>query len=225
MSRLRELINDALRARFSELCDERVSHLRPETFGGMSWFVSRVREKLQSGAQIDIKNPGAKAIDDWVESDADCLAYLRALALGEELQLRVSSRPSLDSFMGALRSARNNPERRFQLLAERYACPLNFSHTAEDAAREYLLMRLMSKERALLERKGIEAVESEDLLLKLNLVSLHAASVSDLRFLDALNYYYELLPAGWQPRGELAWLLVSYFALYARAILARTSER
>ena len=60
------------------------------------------------------------------------------------------------------------------------------------------------------------AVNSDDLLLRLNLCALYASRASDLRFLDALNYYYELLPAGWQPRGRNPWLLASYLALYAR---------
>ena len=225
MSKHREFIKNALRVRFRELCGERSLHLAPEKFGEMKEFVLRVREQLQSETPANVKNSSTNGSAEWMESDADCLATLRALALGEKLRLHSGERPQLDSFMEALASSRNSPELRFQLLAERYSCPLNFAHPAEDRAREYVLMRLMSQDRALAERKGIEAIEAEDLLFRLNLIALHAARATDLRFIDALNYYYELLPAEWQPRSRHAWLLASYFALYARALLARVSER
>ena len=64
------------------------------------------------------------------------------------------------------------------------------------------------------------AVESSDLWLKLNLVAVYALRVPDLRFLDALNYYYELLPMTWQPQTQHDWLHISYLALYARALAA-----
>jgi len=58
-------------------------------------------------------------------------------------------------------------------------------------------------------------------LLKLNLISVHASTAIDLRFLDALNYYYELLPVTVFPESQHAWLLISWFALYARALNSR----
>jgi len=46
-----------------------------------------------------------------------------------------------------------------------------------------------------------------------------------LRFLDALNYYYELLPTKWYVRADLqAALFASYFALYARSLAAWIRE-
>ena len=52
-------------------------------------------------------------------------------------------------------------------------------------------------------------------------LALHASRASDLRFLDALNYYYELLPVGWQPKAtQHKQLLISFFALYARVLAA-----
>ena len=122
------------------------------------------------------------------------------------------------------RAPRNDAERRFQLLTKRYSCPLNFSQSAEDGIREHVLTRLMAHDRARIEKTSVEAVESSDLLLRLNLVALHAARVPDLRFLDALNYYYELLPRSWRPQTQHGWLLISYFALYARALMAWIRE-
>ena len=108
----------------------------------------------------------------------------------------------------------------FSLLTERYAWPLNFSFPPEDDIREYLLMRLMTADRARIESSSADAVNT-DLLLKLNLISVHAATATDLRFLDALNYYYELLATTKFPESQHAWLLISWFALYARALNSR----
>ena len=159
--------------------------------------------------------------DDWAMADTDCLASLRALSLGEPLQLHPGTRPPLDNFIKSLKDARADPERSFQLLAERYSCPLNFALDAEDDAREHVLARLMAHDRARIEKNSINEVASSDLLLRLNLVAVYAARTPDLRFLDALNYYYELLPDGWSPaEAQRKRLLISYFALYARALAA-----
>ena len=54
----------------------------------------------------------------------------------------------------------------------------------------------------------------------LSLVAISAAGTTDLRFLDALNYYYELLPSIGLPGAQHHWLLVSYLTLYAMALAA-----
>jgi hypothetical protein len=219
----RELISQALSERFHELCGVRLSRLSPETSGEMASFVSQVREQLSasSPADINLRVSGMNAFDDWAMSDTDCLSSLCALSLGEPLQLHPGTRPPLDDFIKSLNEARTDPERSFELLAERYSCPLNFTLAAEDEAREHILARLMTHDRARVEKNSIERVESRDLLLRLNLVGVHAARTPDLRFLDALNYYYELLPDGWQPKAtQHRRLLISYFALYARALAA-----
>jgi hypothetical protein len=219
----REFISQALNERFHELCGVRLSHFVPETSGEIASFVSQVREQLSTASPTDINDHASQmnAFDGWAMSDTDCLSSLRALSLGEPLQLQRGTRPPLDDFIKSLDEARTNPERRFQLLAERYSCPLNFTLDAEDDAREYVLARLMANDRARIEQNSVSAVASRDLLLRLNLIAVHAARTPDLRFLDALNYYYELLPDGWQPNDTQHYrLLISYFALYARALAA-----
>lgn len=221
------LIADALTRRFNELRG-RVFALAPESFGEMSAFVSQVRERLRDVSPDELKKDfsDASAFRVWAESDDDCLSALRRLASGEPVHLRPGQPPPLAPFLQLLSSAGGRePEASFRLLAERYVCPLNFAHPAEDEARERVLTRLMSQDRARVERASLEAVGSDDLLLRLNLIAVQAALRSDLRFLDALNYYYELLPGAWQPRGQQRWLLVSYLALYARALVVWTSER
>jgi hypothetical protein len=218
----RELISNALGERFKGLCGERISRFAPEAFKEMASFVSHVREQLASASPADLRASASamSAPARWTLSGKDCLSSLRALSTGELLQFHPGQHPPVDSFLKALDENRNDAARRFQLLAERYSCPLNFSLPAEDEARERVLMRLMVFDRARIEKNSFAAIESSDLLLRLNLVAVHAARVPDLRFLDALNYYYELLPAAWQPQSQHDWLLISYFALYARALAA-----
>jgi hypothetical protein len=219
----RELIASALAQRFTELRGRIAAQLAPEKFADAEGFVSEVRARLLNASPADLNNsvPETSAHGAWTEADTDCLASLRALSLGQVLRLRPARPPSVDSFVEALAISRGDPRERFRLLAERYSCPLNFTLPSEDAAREHVLTRLMAQDRARVERETVEAVDADDLLLRLNLVALYASRASDLRFLDALNYYYELLPAGWQLRGSHTWLLASYFALYARALAAR----
>lgn len=213
------LISAALHERLNELRGALVARLAPEKFGDAAPFVSEVRELYGTAAPADLKNAPAPA--GWADTDADCLTSLRALALGGAMPLRRAEPPPVDAFVKDLAASRNDPERRFRLLAERYVWPLNFCRAGEDVAREHVLTRLMVQDRARLERETLEAADADDLLLRLNLLALHASRTSDLRFLDALNYYYELLPAEWRPRGRHGWLLASYLALYARALAAR----
>jgi hypothetical protein len=219
----RELIASALAERFGELRGRVAAGLAPEKFAEARGFVSAVRARLLNASAADLNNsvPEASAPDTWMEADTDCLGSLGALSLGQALRLRPGRPAPADSFIEALTLSRNDPAERFRLLVERYSCPLNFTLPSEDAAREHVLARLMAQDRARVERESVEAVNADDLLLRLNLVALYASRASDLRFLDALNYYYELLPAGWQPRGQNSRLLASYFALYARALAAR----
>ncbi|HMF56145.1 MAG TPA: hypothetical protein VK619_07350 [Pyrinomonadaceae bacterium] len=218
-----ELISGALSTRFDELCRVRVPHIAPERFGEAAQFVSEALGNLLDASPEEVKKSSVSlnAPLEWMTSDADCFSSLRALCLGQQQELHKGQHPRLEPFLKSLDASRRDPARRFQLIAERYACPLNFSLPDEDEAREYVLMRLMVQERARLERGSVEAINADDLLLKLNLVAIHASLAPDLRFLDSLNYYYELLPAAWHPQSAQGWLLVSYYALYARALAAR----
>lgn len=222
MSTPKELIAKALSLRFRELCGERAARVAPETFGEMSAFVSRVRERLLKASPAEIKHPASETNvpAGWMVSQGDCLASLRALSTGEPSELQPVARPPLDAFLESLVASRKDPARRFSLLADRYRWPQNFSHAAEDEARELVLTELMVHDRRLLEKDSPAALASSDLWLRLNLCALHAARVPDLRFLDALNYYYELPSKERQPQTQHGWLLISYLALYARALAA-----
>ena len=217
-----DLISKAVGRRFTELCSERVANLAPQSFGEMKTFVSSVRQHLLSASPGALKKSiSSFAIPaDWGEVDSDCLESLRLLSLGEPLPHQTGAPAPASQFLRELKATSKDPQSGFQLLAARYACPLNFALPAEDDVREYVLMRLMVQDRTHVEKGSMVAAHSDNLLLKLNLVGIHAAAARDLRFLDALNYYYELLPATWRPDSGHGWLLASYFALYSRALVA-----
>lgn len=221
MNERERLIKAALAERLDELRGARLTRLEPDDFGDAAPFAAEVRGLCGAATAVaDLKH--AAAHTRWAAADADCLDSLRALALGRATPLRPVPEPEpAELFVKALHASRNDPERRFRLLAERYRWPLNFGLSGEDVVRERVLTRLMARDRARVERETVGAVDADDLLLRLNLLALYAPRASDLRFLDALNYYYELLPAGWRPRGRNPWLLPSYLALYARALAAR----
>lgn len=217
----RELISNALNKRFIELRG-RISELAKDDFDDLSTFVSTLSERLNNASPGELKSALVTSLNQnvWSETDSDCLATLRSVSLGEQLEIRIAQYPPLELFLQHLSASRSDPDLRFQLLAERYSCPLNFLARAEADVREYLLTRLMVHDRKQIEMNLIDAINSDDLLLRLNLISIYAATGDDLRFLDALNYYYELLPATWRPRTRHNWLLVTYLALYARALAA-----
>jgi hypothetical protein len=203
----------------------------PERFGSMSSFVAQAQQ-LIAGAESDDNAVGALTAwaqpRAWMETEVDCLASLRSLCLGQHLHARpVAERRVIEAkaFVALLeaRKARQSRER-FQLLAERYSYPLNITREGEEDVREYVLMRLMVQDRARILKRSVNEVDADELLLKLSLLALHAALAADLRYLDALNYYYELLPTEWEPRGEHPWLLVSYLMLYAHALAAQIRE-
>jgi hypothetical protein len=219
MSNRHELVSNALTERLREL-RAAVAQLVPADFGEMSTFVSQVQQLLAGAAAGEVSN-GFQEPTYWLESDSDCLSSLRKLALGEPMQIRAGEQPQAESFLGELRSKLNESDQRFELLAQRYSCPLNFALAAENQARECVLERLMVQDRGRAEKNSIAVAGTDDLLLRLNLIAVYTCLNPDLRFLDALNYYYELIPSNWRPHAQHDWLLVSYFALYARALTAR----
>ena len=174
-----------------------------------------MRGTTRQGSFIQWKLPIA-----WFDSDSDCLLSLRQLAVDDDLSFEEGTLPT-DSFLPTLRAASRNPNERFRLLTNRYAHPLNFSLASEELVREHVLERLMVQDRARIERSW--SVEFDcDLLLRLNLIAMHSSMERDLRFLDALNYHYELLSQN--PNLESQWLFVCFLALYARALSIRSEE-
>jgi hypothetical protein len=226
-----KLISDALTERFRELCDERSQGLGFLRFGGdMHPFAQQVRRKLFNISPAQLCEPvGGKGEHNyWAQSQPPQATgfqpALFALALDEPMQLASAEHPLVEPFMEQLTSA-SRPKQRVELLMERYSYPLNFTLPAEDPVREYVLTRVMSRHRSLIEKGSFEAADGDELMVMLNLIAVHATRAPDLRFLDALNYYYELLPTSWFVRVQLQGVLfASYFALYARALAAWIRE-
>ena len=182
----------------------------------MSGFVSDLRKQLF--ASLDGQQfKEWTAPRTWFQSSCESLAAIRTLALDEEIEC-INVEPPVSTFFDDLHAAKADPYQRFQLLTMRYRHPLNIAAPSEDKVREHLLERLMVSDRASLEQHSLHVVDADDLLLKLNLTAIYASVSHDLRYLDALNYYYELLPAVWYPNSPQNWLRVSFLMFYVRAL-------
>ena len=212
-----ELISQACTRRLNEV-RERVMAFQSERFGEGGFFVTSVKEVLRDTPEAKSRLQSFSAPSEWSAAGTDCLTSLRVLALHGADANSVEPYPAPEKFLDQLHAKIIARETMFDLLVERYAWPLNFSFSAEDPIREFLLMRLMVADRARIENASAAAVDADELMLKLNLLAVHSCTTSDLRFLDALNYYYELLPATLVPESQDAWLMVSWLALYARAL-------
>ena len=200
MSRRQQIIANALRQRYGEVCNT-ASQLAPNAFA-----VERPQFRNWSAPEI------------WFESSGDSLAAIRALAADEEVQCIEGTPPDEPIFFDDLQAAIREPQRRFDLLTTRYLHPLNIAAPSEYRVREHLLERLMVADRSRIEQHSLHLLNADDLLLRLNLIAIYASFTTDLRYLDALNYYYELLPSAWCPESPHNWLRVSFFSLYARAL-------
>ncbi|HEX8177611.1 MAG TPA: hypothetical protein VF543_21155 [Pyrinomonadaceae bacterium] len=216
-SRRKELIREALLERLGRLRLERVAALRPADFGAHAPFVSELQARMASLKPEPDGTQRQPMPGGWIEWEGDCAEALRKLALGEALPTRLSEARPAAPFLASLNEVRRKPRERFRLLTERYACPLNITLDVEREAREHLLERLMVQDRARVESGKADSVCLDDALLKLNLLAVYAAQTDDLRYLDALNYYYELDERLKLTEAE-PWLLASYLGLYANAL-------
>jgi len=154
----------------------------------------------------------------WFESTGDSLSAIRALAADEQIECIETTPPDESSFFDGLQASSREPQRRFELLTTRYLHPLNVAASSEYRVREHLLERLMVADRSRIEQHSLHLLNAGDLLLRLNLIAIYASFTTDLRYLDALNYYYELLPSAWSPESPHNWLRASFLSFYIRAL-------
>lgn len=211
-----ELISKAVAERLIDV-RARVGRLDSQAFGEMGFFVTSVKEALVHRPDWRRGVTRFSPPEVWSSADTDCLTALRLLGVHGPSATRPEFDPPSSNFLEQLQRTAVSRESMFALLARRYAWPLNLSCRAEERVREYLLMQLMTSDRTRIENNSAP-VNPDDLLLKLNLISVHAATTNDLRFVDALNYYYELLPETMRCEPQHVWLRVSWYALYARAL-------
>jgi hypothetical protein len=97
------------------------------------------------------------------------------------------------------------------------------THFTRTDSVEDVLSRLMVQDRARLERQPVPSLD-DDLLSKLIVIGTEASTTRDLRFIDALNYYYELLSPIATPGTEHSWMFISFLQLYAQALDTLTKE-
>jgi hypothetical protein len=123
----------------------------------------------------------------WMNCDEKFLDSLRLIALAEKIEYQpLDSSPAPLSPVNLNKLSSNE---RLQALCARYRCPLNIGTASEFDVAEELLRQLMVPDRAKIEA-GAE-FDVDMVLLKLNLVGIRAMITRDLRFLDALNCFYE----------------------------------
>lgn len=192
MSTRHEIIGKALRQRYAEVCNS-VAALEGHQF--RKWTAPRT----------------------WFASSCESLAAIRLLAKNGELEC-IDVEPPDSNFFNDLHASSRNPRQRFQLLTMRYLHPLNIAAPSEGKVREHLLERLMVSDRPRIEQNSLHLLDADDLFLRLDLIAINASLSHDLRYLDALNYYYELLPATLYRKSPLNWLRVSFLIFYARAL-------
>jgi hypothetical protein len=186
----------------------------------MTGFVSRLQKQMVAaldGQQFRTWT----APTTWFESASDSLAAIRALAADEDFEYIKAAPPEESRFFDDLQASLRDPQRRFELLTMRYRHPLNVTAPSEHRIREHLLERLMVADRSRIEQHSLNLLDTGDLLLRLNLIAIYASFTTDLRYLDALNYYYELLPPAWYPDSPHNWLRVSFLNFYVRALAVR----
>ena len=154
----------------------------------------------------------------WLDCEFNGLDAFAALAGEKVISATESPQPRTSDFLKALKAAARKPDERVRLLLARYRHPLNIAGDLEALVCEHLLERLMVADRAQAEQQSIAVLDEPDLLLKLNLIAIKSAFCEDLRYLDALNYIYELSPPDWLPKSGYARLYGTYLIFYARAL-------
>jgi hypothetical protein len=207
---------NALRQRYIEVC-KIASQPAPNAFGELTDFVSRLRTQLDTAVEGQQFKKWT-ALKTWFASKCDSLTAIRALAVDEPVECMETAPPDEPGFFADLQASIREPQRRFELLTTRYIHPLNVAASSEQRVREHLLERLMVADRSRIEQHSLHLLNADDLLLRLNLIAIYGSFTADLRYLDALNYYYELLPSAWYPESSHNWLRVSFLSFYVRAL-------
>jgi|GEM_PF-2941461 len=124
----------------------------------------------------------------WMNCGASFEDSLYAIALAHNVERRQSGTSPEPLCLAKFNKL--SRDERIEVLYNRYRCPLNIGLASESDVAEELLRQLMVPDRAKLEA-GTE-FDAEMVLLKLNLVGVRAMVTRDLRYLDAVNYFYEL---------------------------------
>ena len=156
----------------------------------------------------------------WLDCQAGLAECLLLIGMGQRIRWPVVVAPpplSLAAFK------KLSSKERVETLSLRYRCPLNIGGEGESEMAEELLRQLMVSDRVQLETEA--EFDVDDILLKLNLVAVAAPFKRDLRFLDALNYFYELPHRALSRLRRNPRLLAGWLCLYAQLLCAPDWQR
>jgi hypothetical protein len=186
LDRRKEILREALLLRRAELRKSWKHFISAEGLESLGSLASNVEAFLSGQGSIHDWRPVATI--KWINCDASFLDCLRAIALVGKVEYRpLNATPPCLSPLHLNKLSNNE---RLKTLCDRYRCPLNIGTASEVDVGEELLRQLMVPDRAKLDAG--EEFDVDIILLKLNLVGIRAMITRDLRFLDALNYFYEL---------------------------------
>jgi hypothetical protein len=150
----------------------------------------------------------------WVDCDGSLFDSLVSIGVGEEIPCRPAV--VLPAPLDCSDLKRLSGSDRVNALSSRYRYPLNIGTPGESEIAEELLRQLMVADRVKLEKA--RDFDADDVLLKLNLVGIYAGMKRDLRFLDALNYVYELPHRPLARFARNPQLLAGWLCIYARLL-------
>lgn len=186
LDRCEGILRGALLARRAEVRKSWRSFISPECLASLGALAKEV-ESFLSGRDA-FRDWRFAVTLGWMNCDASFTDNLRAMALAHNVERRLSETGPEPLSLANFNQLPGNE--RIDVLCERYRCPLNIGLPSESDVAEELLRQLMVPDRAKLE-EGKE-FDVDFVLLKLNLVGVRAMMTRDLRYLDALNYFYEL---------------------------------
>jgi hypothetical protein len=185
LDRRKEILREALLRRRAELRKSWKHFISSEGLESLGSLAPEVEAFLSGQGSIHDWRPVATF--KWINCDAS-LDCLRAIALVGNVEYQPSDTNPPRLSLPHLNKQSN--DERLKTLSDRYRCPLNIGTAGEFDVAEELLRQLMVPDRAKLEAG--EEFDVDIVLVKLNLVGIRAMITRDLRFLDALNYFYEL---------------------------------
>jgi hypothetical protein len=156
------------------------------------------------------------SLRQWTDCDASLPEMLISIGLGENIACRPSA--GVPAVFTCANFKKLSGKHRLEALCVRYRCPLNIGLESEAEIAEELLRQLMVADRTRLEAEA--EFDVDDVLLKLNLIAVCAGTKRDLRFLDALNYFYELPQRSLARLGRNPHFLAGWLCLYAQLLCA-----
>ncbi len=209
---LAELIRNALKNRLEEI--QRANPLNAE---------SPQDQSAHPPTTLALSTPTTFLSDhNWMSCDRTPAETFATLSRGELPNIQRGQEPPEEATQWCDAMASANGEELMQGLLHRYACVLNFSQVTEEPIREWVLEKLMSPYRIRLHRGSLSSVEETLVCLMLNLVGVASLFDSDLRLIDALNYYYETLFPNAGLLSSNQEMTASFLGIYTQSLLLKT---